>query len=777
MSENPRLHHELEWIDLGSSGGAVLRRPGHAAHEAEALEAAICELLDGAHDLEAVRARIEERFAVTLPPEHLESFVQQLARAGLLSGSVAPPPRRRSWLARLVTWPLRTLVRTLVVLPGEVAGWVWEFRGSGPARRWHAADPDRLLGWLHRRLAWCFSRGFVALAGLVIAIGAFLLASRWSAFWDASWVVWQPSGWLRLLLVGVLGVHLVHQVVHALVCIHFGGRVRSFGLRFILDVVPSFYVDISDARWFPRQRERLWTVGAGLLFQTLALSLGVIGWTLSARWTDLNAVCLTVASTAFWGLVLNANPVIKRDLYYLVTGWLELPRLRERARAELAAWAAWRVAPEVLDARERRWFRTYAVASNVMGVLFLVLMGVFWSRLAEQFHAQAGLGLILVAGVFLQGRVATAIARPFRAIEARLGAIVKWTLLIALAVGIGWVMFLPYPYHVSGPIRIQPISRVEVRPEIEGTVLEVFVEEGEWVVAGQPLLRLGDREHENNLLATLARFDEAQARVRLMESGPVAEEVTKALKAVETARAKLVWSAARADRYEALHADGLLSLQEYENALQVRDIDARELDEALASLAAVQRASRPESLDAARAEARSLQVIADNYQTDVEVTVLVSPVTGQVVSPRVKELRGLYVKPGQKEAVVEIEDSRRARVEILVAEEDIGGVRIDSPVRVVTWTYPDRAFEGAVVAIAPIAATYSDVAVSDSELAVGDADVRVVRVLSEVDNRQGLLKSEMTGYAKVAAGDRPVWDVLFRPIVRWFRVEVWSWIP
>lgn len=714
---------------------------------------------------------------MTLHQEHLQAFVQQLAGAGLLQGGSDRSPRRRSGLKRILTWPLRALVQAFVVIPGEVAGRVWEFRGTGAARRWHLVDPDRFLGWLHRRVAWSFSRGVLALVGLVVATGAYLLLTRWSEFWEASWIVWQPAGWLRLFLVGVLGVHLLHQLAHALACVHFGGRVSSAGVRFILDVIPSVYVDISDARWFGRRGERLWTVGIGLLFQTVVLSVGMIGWTLTARWTELNALFLTVASTSFWGLILNANPVIKRDLYYLLTGWLEVPRLRERARAELSAWAAWRVPPEVLEPRERGWFRLYAVASNAMGVLFLVLMGVFWSRLSEQFHAQAGIGFLLAATLFVHVRVTAAIARPFRAVEAHLGAIAKWTLVAILAVGAGWAMFLPYPYDVSGPIRIQPNARVEVRPEIEGTVLEVLVGEGEWIEVGEPLLRLGDRQPGNNLQATLARLEEAQARVRLLEAGPLAEEVMKASKAVETARAKLAWSTSRASRYEAMFEEELLSLQEYENALQVRDIDAKELEEAEANLVAVQRSSRPETVEAARAEARSLEVIADNYQADVEGTLVASPMAGRVVSPRVAELRGVYVKPGQKEAVVEIEDNRRVRVEILVPEEDVGSVEIGSPVRVVTWTYPDRTFDGEVVAVAPIATAYSDVAISGSELAVGDADVRVVRVLSEIDNRRSLLKSEMTGYAKIAVGDRPVWDVLSRPLVRWFRVEVWSWIP
>jgi len=396
---------------------------------------------------------------------------------------------------------------------------------------------------------------------------------------------------------------------------------------------------------------------------------------------------------------------------------------------------------------------------------------------SAELHAQAGIGFLVAAGLFLQTRISSAVARPFHVVGEHLGSIAKWALVVLLAAGAAWAMFLPYQYHVSGPIRIQPISRVEVRPEIEGTVAEVLVSEGEWVEQGQPLLRLNERHHESNFEATLARFQEAQARVRLLEAGPVAEEVVKAIKIVETARAKLVWSAARARRYEELHKEGLVAQQEYENALQVRDVDAKELEQAQANLAVVKRANRPETLDAARAEARSLEVVADSFRADVEGTIVVSPLDGHVVSPRVGELRGIYVKPGQKEAVVEIEDDRRVRAEILVPEEDAGAVKVGSPVRLVTWTYADRIFDGEVIAVAPVAAPYSDVAVSGSELAVGDPDVRVVRVLCELDNKAGYLKSEMTGYAKVAAGERPVWDVLSRPFIRWVRVEVWSWIP
>jgi putative peptide zinc metalloprotease protein len=55
--------------------------------------------------------------------------------------------------------------------------------------------------------------------------------------------------------------------------------------------------------------------------------------------------------------------------------------------------------------------------------------------------------------------------------------------------------------------------------------------------------------------------------------------------------------------------------------------------------------------------------------------------------------------------------------------------------------------------------------------------VTVVRILTEFPNNDGRLKSNLTGYAKIATHDKPVWRVLLWPLIRWVMVEVWSWIP
>jgi putative peptide zinc metalloprotease protein len=54
---------------------------------------------------------------------------------------------------------------------------------------------------------------------------------------------------------------------------------------------------------------------------------------------------------------------------------------------------------------------------------------------------------------------------------------------------------------------------------------------------------------------------------------------------------------------------------------------------------------------------------------------------------------------------------------------------------------------------------------------------KVVRVITSVENKDSRLKAGMTGYAKISCGTLPVWKILSLDIVRFVKVEGWSWLP
>jgi len=93
----------------------------------------------------------------------------------------------------------------------------------------------------------------------------------------------------------------------------------------------------------------------------------------------------------------------------------------------------------------------------------------------------------------------------------------------------------------------------------------------------------------------------------------------------------------------------------------------------------------------------------------------------------------------------------------------IGEIEIDGHAWAKAWAYPGTTFHGSVQSIAPVA--------EDGRYG------KVVRVNMLVEDADGLLKSGMTGNAKVQ-GDWHLLIVVFtRALARFVLVEVWSWLP
>ncbi len=86
------------------------------------------------------------------------------------------------------------------------------------------------------------------------------------------------------------------------------------------------------------------------------------------------------------------------------------------------------------------------------------------------------------------------------------------------------------------------------------------------------------------------------------------------------------------------------------------------------------------------------------------------------------------------------------------------------PVILKARAYPEKSFYGKVTSIAPTVTTEDD-----------GRGARTILVTTEIDNASLLLKPEMTGNAKIFCGKRRIFDLMTRRLVRYIRVEFWSW--
>src|SRR6266496_4360767 len=263
----------------------------------------IAQQFDGATSSDTVRQRAAERLGITLSPENLEQFANRLQRIGLLTsaepGAAALPSRRR-----------------------RVGGDVFYLR-------FRLFDPDRLFDWLVSKVRFLFTPHFLVLSAALVVCAFGITAIHWGGMMLQFWGLFRFESLLLAWFV-MLGVVTFHEFAHGLTCKHFGGRVREIGFLLIY-FQPAFYCNVSDAWLFPEKSKRLWVTFAGAYFETFLWALATFAWWLTDPHTTVNHLALVVVATSAIKSFFNMNPLIKLDGYYLLSDWLGIPNLRQKA--------------------------------------------------------------------------------------------------------------------------------------------------------------------------------------------------------------------------------------------------------------------------------------------------------------------------------------------------------------------------------------------------------------------------------------------------------------
>jgi multidrug resistance efflux pump len=200
-------------------------------------------------------------------------------------------------------------------------------------------------------------------------------------------------------------------------------------------------------------------------------------------------------------------------------------------------------------------------------------------------------------------------------------------------------------------------------------------------------------------------------------------------------------------------------LGELRKALKVAE---KEIEEKEAKLKLLLAGSRPEEIEATEAELSRLEAQRRYTGEQLQLLRVVSPMSGLITTPKLKEKVGQNVKKG--DLIAQVHELKTIRAEISVSENEIGDVRVGQEVVLKARAYPQKSFYGKISSLATTAIK-------------GDNGypTRTVLVTTQIDNDSFLLKPEMTGNAKIYCGKRSIIDLVTRRFVRYIRVEFWSW--
>ena len=288
-------------------------------------------------------------------------------------------------------------------------------------RRWLSPEfsiphPDAAVTWVHRHTSFLINPIGVTALILIGLSGLIPLFMEWDAIIHTfqhidDWLLRHPAMAVIIYLI-MLGHVALHEFAHGVVCKHFGGRIRKLGIMWYMAMF-IFFCDTTSAWTFPKKSQRIWVSLAGPLVSWAFF--GVTAWcagitaTSASPWAIL-WIALTLMNAII--LVMNFNPLIRMDAYYILMDWTDIPNLQKKAFDYLKTSIRGLVkrpqspAGSTPTAREKRIFLTYGLLSAAMSFFFILLP--FW-QLATLWITHRGLTVLgaisFITVVFLVGGV------------------------------------------------------------------------------------------------------------------------------------------------------------------------------------------------------------------------------------------------------------------------------------------------------------------------------------------------------------------------------------
>lgn len=488
-----QFRSDIEWVLHAEHLRWVARDPiSSAFYYFSDVEHSATQLLDGHRNLADVLRELTRRFPSK--PLHwawLVQLVSKLRAAELLipensasSARLLRPNRHPAFhaIARTLLSPLS--IRVPLFDPTQ---WLQPLR-------WPAA----VLFHPMTMLVCCVS----AILLLLTVVGA-ILSRPHSLMLDLSTI--QGDRWL-LVLGCYLLVKSFHELGHALACLHWRAACTEIGLLFLF-FTPCLYCDTTDA-WKLRSRwQRAAISFAGIYVELIIASLAAIIW-LSTRdglAHSLAANVMLVCSIDTF--LVNANPLLKYDGYYMLSDLWGVPNLSDQGRE--ASWSILRgfltaSAPQQDHLDRNVWcLAIYSLAALIYRTL--VLFAILW--LAWFFLNPLGLGFLALS---IYATTAVGIVLAFKRVLQRLigeswmnsavrfsRLIIVYGLLVSLVLS-AWLV--PIPHHVVARAISDYADKTPLFAKSTSQLLQC-VEPDSQVTQGQNVFTLDAPEKRLELIA------------------------------------------------------------------------------------------------------------------------------------------------------------------------------------------------------------------------------------------------------------------------------------
>jgi len=337
-----------------------------------------------------------------------------------------------------------------------------------------------------------WSRPFLWFCAIFSMMGVLLVIQEWELYVHTASHLFTPFG-AAAFFFSISVVKTLHEFGHAFAAKRQGIFVRRMGVALMV-FMPIFYCDVSDAWGLRSKKGRMLIAASGIFTELAVAGMALFFWAILPGGVVKSVMFYLSGASIVSSIMVNMNPLMRFDAYYMLMDYLEISNLRRRSKALFLhsvrrALVDWRGPIPEIHSRHGFLVAFGAFCLAYQAFIFFVI-----SMVVYQFVFKA-LGVVLVmAQIFLILIVPLAMEIRFLSRNrSLLGRPKRMMGTVAVLAGIGALVVFPLPktHRLPGFFLFEKV--VEIRSSDSGRLTAPLPALGQMVVAGEALSGIENR--------------------------------------------------------------------------------------------------------------------------------------------------------------------------------------------------------------------------------------------------------------------------------------------
>jgi HlyD family secretion protein len=285
------------------------------------------------------------------------------------------------------------------------------------------------------------------------------------------------------------------------------------------------------------------------------------------------------------------------------------------------------------------------------------------------------------------------------------------------------------------------VTETNIGFKLPGRVMELTVDEGQQVNAGQLIARIDNAELASVVMQYKASLQEAMTRLAELRAGSRVQEIERARASVSALTADLDKAKKDYERADILYKNGAVSASQFEAAQNAYNTRAAQLKSAQETLSLVKEGPRKEDIKAAEHRVQQVKAMLNASEERLKDTVLFAPISGVILRKNVE--LGETLSSGTP--AFTIGDLENPWVKVYVKENRLGQVKLGQKADAKIDSFMGKIYEGTVTFIS------SEAEFTPKNVQTEEERVKLVfGVKVKVKNENGELKPGMPADVRIS---------------------------